>query len=258
MVNIFPYISDMGAIHYNDKSYTPLYNFINNNSSGLQLGSFSYLYNEPSGQYIYVPYATAEQLGVIKVGDNLSIDENGVLSANSITKISELENDASFITKTDSKTYTDNAIAALVDSAPDTLNTLNELATAITQNQDVITTLNDAIANKADKTTTEAFINYYDGVNTITSLTSVPTDKRLVVVSISADETITLDGSIDTGRELHIIINNTGSSDISASLTSSENYITITEFPITVKAGGYAEINVISDGNKYYFRSIWA
>ena len=57
-----------------------------------------------------------------------------------------------YITTTDAHNYTDTAIANLVDSAPDTLNTLNELATAIQEHQDVTDALDAAITNKADKT----------------------------------------------------------------------------------------------------------
>ena len=48
--------------------------------------------------------------------------------------------------------YTDTKIAELVDSAPDTLNTLGELATALQENNEVVDVLNQAITNKADKT----------------------------------------------------------------------------------------------------------
>ena len=44
--------------------------------------------------------------------------------------------------------FVNTSIANLVDSAPDTLNTLNELATAIQENDNVIDTLNTAITNK--------------------------------------------------------------------------------------------------------------
>ncbi len=57
-----------------------------------------------------------------------------------------------YVTKEDSQNYTDTAIANLVDSAPETLNTLNELATAISEHQDVTDALDAAINNKADKT----------------------------------------------------------------------------------------------------------
>lgn len=56
-----------------------------------------------------------------------------------------------YITTVDSKNYTDTAIANLVDSAPETLNTLNELATAITEHQGVTDALDAAITNKVDK-----------------------------------------------------------------------------------------------------------
>lgn len=51
----------------------------------------------------------------------------------------------------DIKDYVDDEIAKLVNSAPETLDTLGELATAFADNQDMVQTLNDAITNKADK-----------------------------------------------------------------------------------------------------------
>jgi hypothetical protein len=49
--------------------------------------------------------------------------------------------------------YTDNAISALVDSAPDLLNTLGELATALQENPDIISDLQDIAAGKQDTLT---------------------------------------------------------------------------------------------------------
>lgn len=45
----------------------------------------------------------------------------------------------------------DEAISSLVNSAPETLDTLGELATALQENEDVIETLNNSITNKMDK-----------------------------------------------------------------------------------------------------------
>ena len=47
-------------------------------------------------------------------------------------------------------TYTDDAIAALVGEAPDLLNTLEEIAAALNDDESLATTLLDAIAEKAD------------------------------------------------------------------------------------------------------------
>jgi hypothetical protein len=49
--------------------------------------------------------------------------------------------------------YADTAIANLVDSAPSTLNTLNELAAALQDNPDIITDLQDIAAGKQDTLT---------------------------------------------------------------------------------------------------------
>ena len=50
-----------------------------------------------------------------------------------------------------SETYVNTKIANLVNSAPETLDTLGELATALQENKDVVDALNTSIANKQDK-----------------------------------------------------------------------------------------------------------
>ena len=56
--------------------------------------------------------------------------------------------------KTDAQSYADQKIAALVDSAPDALNTLNELASAITDHQEIydayVTEIDAKLAGKSD------------------------------------------------------------------------------------------------------------
>ena len=85
------------------------------------------------------------------------------------TKLSDLTNDLDFISKSSietlisnsgktTKDYTDTTISNLIDSAPDTLNTLNELAIAIQNNDSLIDTLNSAIGTKADKTDLDNYL----------------------------------------------------------------------------------------------------
>ena len=50
------------------------------------------------------------------------------------------------------KSYVDTKIADLVNSAPETLDTLNEIAIAIKNNEDVVGALNEAIGSKANQT----------------------------------------------------------------------------------------------------------
>jgi hypothetical protein len=53
--------------------------------------------------------------------------------------------------------YVATELANLVGTAPETLDTIEELATAFQENEDVVETLNNAIANKADKTDLETY-----------------------------------------------------------------------------------------------------
>ena len=62
------------------------------------------------------------------------------------TKVSQLENDSKYSTEN----YVDTKVAGLVNSAPETLDTLGELAEAFETNEDMIKVLEDAIVLKAD------------------------------------------------------------------------------------------------------------
>ena len=64
--------------------------------------------------------------------------------------------------ETAAKSHADNAVAALVDGAPETLDTLNELAAALKDNADIVDALNESIAKKAnasDLTALEGTVN---------------------------------------------------------------------------------------------------
>lgn len=53
----------------------------------------------------------------------------------------------------DAKDYTDEKISGLVDGAPEAMDTLKELADAISANSDIMTALQSAIGDKVDKVT---------------------------------------------------------------------------------------------------------
>lgn len=59
----------------------------------------------------------------------------------------------------DAKGYTDTTVADLVNGAPETLDTLKEVADAIETNQEVVNALNSAIGNKANKSDVENALN---------------------------------------------------------------------------------------------------
>ena len=53
--------------------------------------------------------------------------------------------------KTEAETYADEKIAELINGAPTTLDTLKEIADAMTESEDVVNALNDAIGSKAEQ-----------------------------------------------------------------------------------------------------------
>ena len=69
----------------------------------------------------------------------------------------------------EAKGYTDDAIAALVHGAPETLDTLDELAAALKDNKDIVDVLNQSIGAKADKTILTDHINNTNNPHNITA-----------------------------------------------------------------------------------------
>jgi hypothetical protein len=82
--------------------------------------------------------------------NNLTV--NGTLNMNAGTSAT-IENLSAPVNANDAarKIDVDNAVAGLVDSAPDSLNTLNELAAALADDDDAFNTLNTAIGTKLPK-----------------------------------------------------------------------------------------------------------
>ena len=68
------------------------------------------------------------------------------------------------------KDYVDQKVAEFVGSAPETLNTLDKLATAFQENDEIVDILNEAIVNKADTT----YVNEL--------IANIPTESDLVIV----------------------------------------------------------------------------
>ena len=74
--------------------------------------------------------------------------------------------------------YVDEKVANLVNSAPETLDTLGELAIALQENDEVVEVLNNAITTKADK-------DYVDGL-----IADIPTESDVVIVDCPDGTTI--------------------------------------------------------------------
>lgn len=105
-----------------------------------------------------------------------------------------------------------------------------------------------------------AIDDYFYGQNEVTTLTSLPIDKRLVIANITTATSLSLSGNLPIGLDLHIKAYNAGASDITQPLP------TIGEFEskdgdgtnietITIPANGSAEINILSTVGKYIIKT---
>ena len=117
-----------------------------------------------------------------------------------------------------------------------------------------VTVAESDIASAAALTNLTNWCAYMSGHTTASAVTSVPTTKRLCIATISSSQTLGLNGNITDGREVHIIVKNNSTSDITVTIPSSiknlvgENLI--------IAGSSYGEINLTSDGTNVYYRGI--
>lgn len=88
-----------------------------------------------------------------------------------------------------------------------------------------------------------------------TTLSSLP-QRKLIVATISDNQSLSFSSIINQSEETHIIVKNNISSDLVVTLPNSGDYVCFVDTALTVPANGYSEINVISDGTKMYIRAI--
>lgn len=201
-----------------------------------------------------LPTASSSVLGGVKIGGNLSIDD-GVLSV--VTENGLVGKSEKPVTSGDvhSVTVTNEQVTS------EALNDLN-LRVKILEDQTIATGSSagtiavggsDVAVNGFS--TVKAETDFLTGANTATSIASVAVSKRLVVATISAAGSFSLASTPAAGREIHVIVKNSGSSDVAVTLPNTGNYVSLSGDSLTVAAGKYAEINVISDGTNMYIKA---
>ena len=89
-----------------------------------------------------------------------------------------------------------------------------------------------------------------------TTIANLPINKSLIIATLSASASFNLASVPNAGREIHVLVNNTGTSDITITLPTASPYVPVNGDHTTVPVGGYAEINAISDGTKIYLRAL--
>jgi len=112
--------------------------------------------------------------------------------------------DASLATKADqattyTKTEVDTALADLVDTAPEALNTLNELASALGDDADFATTVATSIGTKADQTSVDAALALKSDQTVVDAALDLKSDQTAVdaALALKSDQT-SVDASLAT------------------------------------------------------------
>lgn len=98
--------------------------------------------------------------------------------------------------------------------------------------------------------------SFSEGANTTWSVASIPVTKRLCIANVGGGGSFTLASTPSAGREIHVIVRNTNSSDIIITIPSNSPYNNNGVDSLTIKAGSFGEINAISDGSTVYIRTI--
>ena len=88
-----------------------------------------------------------------------------------------------------------------------------------------------------------------------TSISEIPSDKNLVIVNISESGTLGFASDLQDGRQINIIVNNTGDEEIT--ITIPEEYKSNGKTELIVEEGCFAKLYVACDGeNTYVFHHV--
>ena len=129
------------------------------NTNAITISVSPYTYNLLSDEDFDL--ATSKNITIALLSTNYAEDK----------RLSQIANKAD-------KTYVDERITSLVDSAPETLDTLGELAAALQENKEVVDVLNEAIVVKADK-------EYVDEL-----IANIPTESEILIIDCPDGSTI--------------------------------------------------------------------
>lgn len=164
-----------------------------------------------------LPVATSKALGGVKSGTDITVDASGNVSVNDNSHNHTVANVTGLQDVLDSKAttdYVDTKVAGIVDSAPEALDTLNELADALGNDPNFATTVATQIGSKVDKVSgkglstndlTAALKSNYDAAYTHSTTAHAPSNaERNTIVGIQKNGTdVTINSST---RKVNIIV----------------------------------------------------
>ena len=183
-------------------------------------------------------------------------------SENTYSKKNDVQNLSSSTVRIESN------VSSLSGSAVGIVNSLSELSSSTKNIEGQVSTLSSTAitgitgqsgvtATKTGVVVTVSLSASITGSTTGTSIVNISSSNHLAYEEISANATLSFNGTISNGNEVHVIIKNTSSSGtITVTLPSGGNYIQTANDVIYISAGKYGEVNACAIGGKTYVRGI--
>ena len=184
---------------------------------------------------------TEKVTGVLPIANFATKDEDNMAS-NSDTHVP---------TQQSVKTYVDNSVSSLVDSAPETLNTLNELAAAIADDASFSSTITTSLGTKLVKTANLSDLTDSATARTNLSVDVAGTDNSTNVTLTTVNENyLSISGATQvlTAGTVPVSLGGTGATSLANLITlgthTSGNYVA------TLADSGNSHITVTSSGTE--------
>lgn len=184
-----------------------------------------------SGATISVPYVNVNSQGIVTGYGNRTHTVTGFTNnAGTVTSVSGAAASGSNLTLTG------------------TVTSSGSLTVGVASGYSVPTTANQNNWNDS--------YSFLFGHNTAASVANIPVTKRLVIATVSGADSFSLASTPASGREIHVIINNSSSSDITITIPNAGSYKSAIGTELSIKGSSYGEVNVISDGTNMYVRGV--
>lgn len=93
------------------------------------------------------------------------------------------------------------------------------------------------------------------GVNTVTTLASLPITKRSIVATVTAATSLSLASNLELGQELYIRIYNNSSSAITQPIPNSGNFVSMNGTSVSIPSKSFIEMSIwCYESGKYSIR----
>lgn len=115
----------------------------------------------------------------------------------------------------------------------------------------VVTSSNNGLMDSGDK----IILDKLTGVNTVTTLASLPITKRSIVATVTAATSLSLASNLELGQELYIRIYNNSSSAITQPIPNSGNFVSMNGTSVSIPSKSFIEMSIwCYESGKYSIR----